>query len=134
MGKGASRPPGPERILTDREKLALRGAALRSLDLAGGDLSGADLRDAVLGWVELAGASLADADLRGAWFLACDLRRVDFRGARLGANRFDGSWLTGAIGLTPGARVRIAEAGGRFLLVHDAGTVADCHLPGRRSR
>lgn len=109
-----------ERILTACEKLGLRGAAFRSLDLAEGDLSGADLRDAVFDRVDLTAASFAGADLRGACFLGCDLRRADFERARLGDNRFDGSWLTGARGLTFRARVRIARQGGVFLVVHDA--------------
>lgn len=51
----------------------------------------------------------------GAELLDCDLRGASFTRANLGRNRFHGSRLTGAFGLSRAAREEIRASGGLFL-------------------
>jgi hypothetical protein len=50
-------------------------------------------------------------------FLGCDMRRCLLAGAKLGDNRFDGSCLIAAAGLTEIRARTIRDQGGEFLRV-----------------
>jgi uncharacterized protein YjbI with pentapeptide repeats len=103
-----------EPIFTSREKRELTGEVFRSRELVDLDFSRADLRGACFEKTVLLRCSFAGADLRGARFLSCDLHGVDLAGAVLGDNRFDGTTLVDAFGLTAGARKIVADGGGTF--------------------
>ncbi len=104
-----------ERIFTEKEKSGLRLRVFKNLNLDCVDFRGAKLSVCKFEDVSLAGSDFTGADLRGAAFLRCDLRRVRFANALFANNRFDGSWLTAAVGLTPRQREYIEKRGGRFL-------------------
>jgi hypothetical protein len=103
-----------ERVLSLREKHALRGIVFRDRRIVGIDLAGADLRKARFLNVEIASCNLADTDLRGARFVACRLRDLVLCRARLGLNLFWGTTLTEIGGLSEEQRHAVVESGGMF--------------------
>jgi PTS system nitrogen regulatory IIA component len=102
-------------VFSAGEKQNLRGSVFCRMTFERVDFSGADLRGACFDDSSLSGSDFSFADLRGVEFLRCDLRRARFTSARLGRNRFEGSWLTGAVGLDRLERAYIVRLGGRFL-------------------
>jgi uncharacterized protein YjbI with pentapeptide repeats len=100
------------RVFSDKEKQELADQVFieSSLDLV--DLVSADLRGARFRSVSLRGADLRGADLRGAQFVDCDMREACLRDVRLGDNRFDGSCLHGATGLSEDQKTYISTRGG----------------------
>lgn len=107
-----------ERILTSEEKAALRGAVFVHRDLVGMDFSGADLRGARFDKTLIAGCNLRGADLRGARFKLCDLREIVLTDALFGDNRFDGTTIVDAIGLSTPTRILLEQWGATFQPVH----------------
>ena len=103
-----------EPILTSREKRELTGEVFCKRELVDMDFSGADLRGARFEKTVLLRCSFAGADLRGARFLSCDLHSIDLGDAVLGDNRFDGTTLVDALGVTGPMSKMVADAGGTF--------------------
>lgn len=97
-------------MLDETPDLALAGADLRELDLAGAArkrarakggptrlvLDGADLRGVVLSGARLSGASLRAANLDGALLVGADLRGADLAGASLREAHLSGADMTRA--------------------------------------
>ena len=106
-----------ESVLTAREKRELAGEVFCNRELIELDFSGSDLRGACFERSVLLRCSFAGADLRGARFLSCDLESIVLADAVLGDNRFDGTTLVEAIGVSASAREAIASGGGAFQLV-----------------
>lgn len=107
-----------ERILTSGEKAALRGAVFANREFVGIDLSGADLRGARFDRTRLARCNLSRADLRGAHFNLCDLDEVVLADTLFGDNRFDGTSIVGAVGLSPPTRTLIEQWGAAVQPAH----------------
>lgn len=103
-----------EKVFSTEQKAALRGAVFADRELVGVDLSGADLRDARFEKTRMVGCDLTGADLRGAQFSLCDLRGVVLADALFGDNRFDGTTIEDAIGLSQPTRTLIEGWGGTF--------------------
>jgi uncharacterized protein YjbI with pentapeptide repeats len=103
------------KILSAFEKLGMAGKVFEHADLSRVDLSMANLRLTRFVHVSLQGCDLTRADLRGAVFVACDLRGATFGHTRLEDNRFDGSWMVGARGLSAAQQRYVRERGGLFL-------------------
>lgn len=106
--------PQPVRLFTAGEKRELGGASFRAVALDGTDFSGANLSLACFDGVSLRDCDFRRCDLRGARFLACDLRGAAFEDVRLGHNRFHGSSLGGATGLTGEQHDYVCRRGGSF--------------------
>jgi uncharacterized protein YjbI with pentapeptide repeats len=113
------------KIFTEGEKKALLvGHVFQGADLDGVDFSGADLRAARFENTSLRNCDFSATHLLDTQFLRCDLRGTCFNGAKFEHNRFDGSLLLGATGLSASLRTYIDEHGGSFLRVMDGRTAA----------
>jgi uncharacterized protein YjbI with pentapeptide repeats len=117
----ASRSPaaGPVAILTCREKSQLAGRSFQEVTLDGADFSGANLQGASFLRSSLRGCDFRGADLRGAAFLRCDLRGVALGDALLDGNRFHGSCLAEATGLSDEQNTYVCRRGGTFMAWSD---------------
>lgn len=103
-----------EKIFTKSEKAELWKLNVNRVRLDRVDFRSANLSGASFEHVTLAGCDFTGADLQETVFLECDLRCACFEGVRFGKNRFDGSGLAGATGLTPEDRLYIVSVGGQF--------------------
>lgn len=102
-------------VFTFGEKRQLASQVFCSVTLDRVDFSGADLSGTHFDTVSLRGCDFSGADLHGAEFLRCDLREANLRDVGLGDNRFHGSWLAGATGLTVAQTQYICSRGGTFV-------------------
>lgn len=107
--------PRLEKIFTKSEKAELWTLKVSHIRLDKVDFRAANLSGASFERVSLTGCDFTGADLQKTSFLRCDLRRACFEGARFGKNRFDGSWFTGASGLSAEERAYVVTSGGQFL-------------------
>lgn len=107
-------PSIPVHVFTAGEKRELAGARFRDMSLDGTDFSGADLQLASFDAVSLRGCDFRRCDLRGARFVRCDLHGAAFAEVQLGGNRFDGSSLAAATGLTEAHADYVCRHGGSF--------------------
>jgi uncharacterized protein YjbI with pentapeptide repeats len=107
-----------ERIFTADEKATLGGELFLNRELVGVDFSGADLRGARFERTTLVRCNLAAADVRGAHFILCDLHAVVLADVLFEDNRFDGTTLVDAVGLTADGQAVIEGGGGTFQHVH----------------
>ena len=99
-------------ILISQENCELRGGVFSHREFVRVDLAGADLCDARFEEVLFERCNLTGADLRGAHFIRCEFREVVMTGITLGNNRFDGTSLRGAIGLSEETRLAVVQQGG----------------------
>ncbi len=104
----------PVRVFTNIEKRELAGHSFRDITLDGVDLAEANLTECSFEGVSLRSCDFRRADLRGARFLRCDLRDARLEEVMLGGNRFHGSCLAGATGLTPEQHDYVCRRGGVF--------------------
>jgi uncharacterized protein YjbI with pentapeptide repeats len=110
------------RVFSEDEKRELGEQVFRTVSLDCVDFAGADLRRTRFDTVSLRGCDFRLADLRGAEFVNCDLREASLHQAELGDNRFDGSWLAGATGLSVEQTRCIVRCGGSFVATGDPPT------------
>ncbi len=102
-------------VFTSGEKRQLAAQVFCRVTLDRVDFSGADLSETRFDTVSLRGCDFSGADLRGAEFLRCDLRDANLCDVGLGDNRFHGSWLAGATGLTVAQTQYVCSRGGTFV-------------------
>jgi uncharacterized protein YjbI with pentapeptide repeats len=76
------------------------------------------LRETRFERTKLIRCNLANADLRGARFVSCELEGVVLVDTVFGDNRFDGTTLIDAFGLSPAGRMLVEQHGGTFLHSH----------------
>ena len=114
MAKLGDRRPNLK-ILSAFEKLGMAGRTFADVDLSRVDFTMSNLQLARFVHVSLQGCDFSLADLRGAIFVECDLRGAVFGQTRLADNRFDGSWLVGARGLSVAQQRYVRARGGLFL-------------------
>jgi uncharacterized protein YjbI with pentapeptide repeats len=103
-----------KQIFSVEEKRELIGEIFRDVALAAVDFSHADLRGARFVNASLRDCDFTGADLRSVDFVRCDLRRAVLSDVELGGNRFDGSCLAGAVGLTAAQSSYVRRRGGSF--------------------